>query len=71
MRIYVAEDHLAPEVADDLGRRGERERGHEHLRARSDAERLGREVERRGAGVDRDRMRNADRLGEALLEFGC
>ena len=49
-------------VAQKVQRRGD------DLVARADAERDQRQVQRRGGGVDRDRVRRAGVLGEVLLE---
>ncbi len=53
-RVAVDEHRVGAEVADDLGRRGERPRRHEHLVAGGDAQGLEREVEAGGRGVDGD-----------------
>ena len=48
------------DVGDGVGGGGERQRGHEHLVARADAERRERQVQCGGAARQRDGVRNAD-----------
>ena len=69
LRLHVHEDGRRIEVRDHLRRRGEGERRHDDTLTASDPERRERQVERRGAGADRDRVRGADVARERRLEL--
>ena len=56
------------EIRDRIHARDEGERGREHFVSGTDAGELKREMERRSAGTERDRVVGADSLGELALE---
>ena len=69
-RVDVGEHRPGALVQDRVGRRHERERRRDDLVAVLHADRAQREVQRRGAGRDRARVRRPDPRGERLLELG-
>ena len=68
--IDIDEDGAGSAELDDVRRRRERVGGNDHLVAGADAERQHRQVQRRRAGRDDDRVRGAAGLREPLLELG-
>jgi len=68
LRVDVDEDRTRAGEQHRIGRREERERGHEHLVPRPDAERLERDLQGRGPARDRDRPMRARRRPQPRLE---
>jgi hypothetical protein len=65
----IGEHRPGAEVRDDLARRGERVGGHDHLVAGLEADRFERQMERRRARVDGDRVPGAHVRRERRLEL--
>ena len=66
--VDLGEHRCRPGVDDRRHRRNEREPGDDDFVAGADAECRQQDPDRTGAGVDRDRMTDADQLGDAVLE---